>query len=242
MFKPLTIGLSSGSSSVRVGRAPLLAVVALATSLTVRAAVAQDAAAAIDRAAQAFRAAHTIHATFEQTLTNPATGTTNTTSGDLSLAQPNRVALRFNNAGGDRVIVDGRNAWVYLPSAAPGQVMKIPAHGGAMAGVESMSDLLASPRSKYAIADGGAVTLGGRSTRLVVLTPKADGQPVAKARVWVDDEDGAVRQLELTDANGLVRALRMTTWVPNAKLAPSTFTFEVPSGVRVIDRTTAAGR
>ncbi len=216
---------------------------ALALCLTTRVAGAQDpASAAIDRAAQAFRAAKTIHATFDQTLTNPATGTTNTTSGDLSLAQPNRVALRFNNAGGDRVIVDGRTAWVYLPSAAPGQVMKLPARGASMSGVESVSELLASPRSKYAVSDGGAVTLGGRATRLVVLTPKADGQPVTKARVWVDDQDGAVRQLELTDANGLVRSLRMTTWVPNAKLAASTFTFDVPAGVRVVDRASAGTR
>ncbi|GJG84881.1 hypothetical protein tb265_00620 [Gemmatimonadetes bacterium T265] len=221
-------------------RFTLAGAVALATGLTARPATAQDpASAAIDRAAQAFRAARTIHATFEQTLTNPATGTANTTSGDLAFAQPNRVALRFNNAGGDRVVVDGRTAWVYLPSAVPGQVMKLPARGSGIAGVESVSELLASPRSKYAVADGGAATVGGRTTRVVVLTPKSDGQPVTKARVWVDDQDGAVRQLELTDANGLVRSLRMTTWAPNAKLAPSTFTFEVPNGVRVVDRAAA---
>ena len=216
---------------------------AFAAGLTTVPARAQDpASTAIDRATQAFRAAHTIHATFDQTLNNPATGTTNTTSGELSLAQPNRVALRFNNAGGDRIVVDGHTAWIYLPSAVPGQVMKLPARSAGMAGVGSVSELLASPRAKYAVADGGAATVGGRATRIVVLTPKADGQPVTKARVWVDDQDGAVRQLELTDANGLVRSLRMTTWEPNAKLAPSTFTFDVPSGVRVIDRASAAGR
>lgn len=227
-YRPLRAGAA---------RLALLGPVALAAGLTAGAARAQDpASAAIDRAAQAFRSARTIRATFEQTLTNPATGTTNTTSGDLALEQPNRVALRFNNAGGDRVVSDGRTMWVYLPSAAPGQVMKLPTRGAGITGVESVSELLASPRSKYTVGDGGVATVGGRPARVVVLTPKRDGQPVAKARVWVDDQDGAVRQLELTDANGLVRSLRMTTWTPNAKLAPSTFTFEVPSGVRVVDR------
>jgi outer membrane lipoprotein-sorting protein len=37
--------------------------------------------------------------------------------------------------------------------------------------------------------------------------PKSDAQPVQRAIVWVDDRDGAVRQLQLTDANGLVRTL-----------------------------------
>lgn len=215
--------------------APLAA--AAAVCLTATAVRAQDpASAAIDRAAQAFRSARTIRATFEQTLTNPATGTTNTTSGELALAQPNRVALRFNNAGGDRVVSDGRTLWVYMPSAMPGQAMKLPVRGTGITGVENVSELLASPRAKYAVSDGGAATVGGRAARVVVLTPKRDGNPLAKARVWVDEQDGAVRQLELTDANGLVRSLRMTTWTPNAKLAPSTFTFEVPSGVRVVDR------
>jgi outer membrane lipoprotein carrier protein len=210
---------------------------AAAVCLTAAPARAQDpASAAIDRAAQAFRAARTIRATFEQTLTNPATGTTNTTSGELALEQPNRVSLRFNSAGGDRVVSDGRTLWVYMPSAMPGQVVKLPVRGSGLTGVESVSELLAAPRSKYTVSDGGATTVAGRAARVVVLTPKRDGQPVTKARVWVDERDGAVRQLELTDANGLVRSLRMTSWTPNAKLAPSTFTFDVPSGVRVVDR------
>jgi outer membrane lipoprotein carrier protein len=199
------------------------------------------AGAAIDRAARAVRSARTVRAAFEQTLSNPATGNTNVATGELTLARPNKMAVRFNNPAGDRVVVDGTNLWVYLPAAFPGQVLKQPARGGAGQSIDALGDLLANPRSRYRVADAGAATVGGRATRAVLLTPKAEGSPLERAKVWVDDRDGAIRQLELTEATGGVRTWRMTTWEPNARLAADAFTFMVPPGVRVVDRIAMAG-
>ena len=194
------------------------------------------AAATIDRAARGVRTARTVRATFEQTLTNPATGNTNTATGELALARPNRFAVRFNNAAGDRVVGDGQNLWIYIPSAVPGQVLKQPARGRAAASIDALSELLTAPRSKYRVSDAGTATVGGRATRAVLLTPKSEGEPLSQAKVWVDDADGAVRQIELTEANGGVRTWRMTSWQLNAKLAADAFAFTVPAGVRVVDR------
>ena len=199
------------------------------------------AAATIDRAASAVRNARTVRATFEQTLTNPATGNTNTATGELALARPDKFSVRFNNAAGDRVVGDGRNLWVYIPSAVPGQVLKQPARGRASAGVDALSELLTSPRSKYNVADAGTATVGGRATRAVLLTPKREGEPLTQAKVWVDDASGAVRQIELTEATGGVRTWRMTSWDLNARLAADAFTFQVPAGVRVVDRVQMQG-
>ena len=195
----------------------------------------------IDRASKAFSAARTVRATFEQTLANPATGSETKATGELVLQQPNRVSVRFTQPAGDRVVGDGSWLWVYLPSAAPNQVIKLPAKGKGVTGVDVIGDLLTQPRSKYAVASGGAATIGGRATHVVTLTPKADGQPIDRARVWVDDADAAVRQVELTDANGLVRTLRMTSWTLNANVPASTFKFAVPAGARVVDRSTLVG-
>ena len=194
------------------------------------------AATTIDRAAAAVRNARTVRAAFEQTLNNPATGNTSTATGELALARPNKFALRFNNAAGDRVIVDGTTMWVYIPSAVPGQVLKQPARGNAAASIDALGDLLTAPRSRYHASDAGAATVGGRATRAVLLTPKAENSPITTAKVWVDDRNGAVRQIELAEAAGGVRTLRMTSWEPNARLAADAFTFTVPAGVRVVDR------
>jgi outer membrane lipoprotein carrier protein len=215
--------------------------IVLATLAAPLALSAQSPAATIDRAAAAFKQASTLRATFEQTLTNPLTGSTSKATGELALAQPNKAALRFTQPAGDRVIADGKSLWVYLPSSAPGQVIKLPAKTKTPVGFDAVGDLLTSPRSKYDVADGGAATVSGHATHAVLLTPKADGQAIAKAQVWVDDADASVRQISITDANGLVRLMRMTSWTTNAKLAPSTFTFDKPAGVRIIDQSALTG-
>ncbi len=232
---PVAVALIAGSAAV--------APIAGAQRPAARATASGDrtAAATIDRAARAVRNARTVRAAFEQTLSNPATGNTNTATGELALARPNRLSVRFNNAAGDRVVVDGTNLWVYIPSAVPGQVLKQPARGNAAASIDALGDLLTAPRSRYNVADAGAATVSGRATRAVLLTPKAENSPLTQAKVWVDDQDGAVRQIELSEATGGVRTWRFTSWQPNARLAADTFTFTVPAGVRVVDRIAMAG-
>ena len=60
---------------------------------------AQSPAATIDRASRAFKAAGTVRATFEQTLNNPLTGNQSKSTGELALAQPGKLSLRFAGAG-----------------------------------------------------------------------------------------------------------------------------------------------
>ncbi|MGZ8376158.1 MAG: LolA family protein [Gemmatirosa sp.] len=198
-------------------------------------------ASIIDRASKAFTRAKTVRATFEQTLNNPATGSESRATGELVLAQPNRVSVRFSQPAGDLVVGDGTWLWVYLPSAAPNQVIKLPAKGKGVTGVDALGDLLTAPRSRYNVTGAGVATIGGRATHAVTMVPKVDGQPIDRAKVWVDDANGAVRQVELTDANGLVRTLRMTSWTLDGNVPAATFRFEVPKGVRVVDRSALVG-
>lgn len=204
------------------------------------ASTANPAAETIDRASRAFRSARTVRATFEQTLQNPATGSSSTTTGELMLARPNKVAVRFAGAG-DRVVSDGQSLWVYLPSAAPGQVVKLPAKSRGTLGADLVGELLENPRARYAVSAAGAQTISGRATHGVLLEPKGEASQISRAIVWVDDADGAVRQLQLTDQNGLVRTLRMTSWVRNASVPSDAFSFAVPSGVRVVDQSRLQG-
>jgi outer membrane lipoprotein carrier protein len=110
-----------------------------------------------------------------------------------------------------------------------------------MIGVDLVGELLDNPRARYVASDAGAATISGRATHAVRLLPRQESAQLAEATVWVDDRDGAVRQVAMTDANGLVRTLRMTSWTPNAKLPANTFIFTPPSGVRVVDQAALAG-
>ena len=215
-------------------------IAALAGATSVAGAQAGGPAATIERAAKAVKQSGVVTATFEQTLNNPLTGNQARSNGELALSQPDRLSLRFQGAG-DRVVSDGRWLWVYLPSAAPGQVLKLPASRGSGVGLDVVADLLDSPRAKFDVADGGAAMIGGRATHAVVLTPKKDGQGITRAEVWVDDADASVRQIALTQDSGLERTWRMTSWTTNAKVPASTFRFDVPAGARVVDQASFTG-
>src|SRR5205823_8244166 len=96
----------------------------LGTALVVAAspitANAQNADAVIDRAVAAYARLNSMRADFRQTLTNPLTGTSQTTNGVILRKKPNLLSINFES--GDRVAADGAALWVYLPSSVPGQV------------------------------------------------------------------------------------------------------------------------
>ena len=209
------------------------AVVALAFAAT--AASAQTPGdAALDRAVAAYAKVHSLRATFDQSLSNPVTGRSAQAKGELLIKRPGRIAVRFTQPSGDRIVSDGKFVWIYLPTSAPGQVMRAPADDSQGTGMDVSTELLTAPRTKFDIADAGAATAGGRATRIVVLTPRTP-RNYTKARLWIDDRDGVVRQLELTENSGVVRTISFRTIQLNAKVPASAFKFEVPKGVKVFD-------
>ena len=225
---PLAAPLAAGAQTV-------------ATGSTASAAAGTSASAALDRAVAAYKKARTVRATFEQTLANPLTGTKVNASGELLMTQPNKLSVTFAQPAGDRVVADGKWLWVYLPSSAPNQVIKLPARNKGMGGVDMVSELLSAPKARYTASDGGAATIAGRATRAVVLTPKTESAPLRKAIVWVDDRDAVVRQFEVTDGNGLVRTVRMTSWTPTAQVNAGAFSFTPPANARIVDQATLGG-
>lgn len=213
-----------------------LAVAALSLLITAPALGAQSPAdQALDRAVAAYRNVRTVRTPFEQTLTNPVTSRVSTARGEMIVQRPGRISVGFKEPSGDRIVSDGKYVWIYLPSSAPGQVIKQPATT-AGAGLDFSTELLTAPRAKFTVGDGGASAVSGRDARVVVLTPKAESA-FSKARIWVDDRDGLVRQLELTEPSGLTRLIRFGDMKLNAKVPASAFKFAVPKGVRVYSGT-----
>ena len=203
------------------------------------AASAQTAETTIDRAVAAYARLNSMRAEFRQTLTNPLTGTTQATSGELIRRKPNLMSISFNN--GDRVAADGSTLWVYLPSSVPGQVIRVPYTGGNAGSVDPADQFLDSPRTRYTITLGGAATIGGRATRVLSLVPKRKNDVVARAKLWIDDQDYSLRQFEVESANGLKRKVVITSFTANPQLDRSKFRFTVPRGAKVVDQNTIGG-
>ena len=180
-----------------------------------------------------------MRAEFRQTLTNPLTGSTQTTSGVILRRKPNLLAINFNS--GDRVTADGTTLWAYLPSSAPGQVMKMPYNNGNAGSVDPADQFLDSPRTRYTVTSAGTATLGGRSTHAVNLVPKRQNSAFTRGKVWIDDIDYSIRQFEVESANGLIRKVLITSFTPNPAVDRSAFRFNMPKGAKIVDQSAMAG-
>lgn len=213
----------------------LAAIACIALPIATRA---QSAGAIIDRAAAAYARLNSMRAEFRQTLTNPLTGTTQTTSGVILRRKPNLLSINFES--GDRVAGDGSTLWFYLPSSAPGQVIRMPYSGETASNVDPANQFLDSPRTRFTVTAAGSATLGGRSTHAITLVPKRPNQAFTSAKVWIDDSDSSIRQFDLETANGLRRHVVITSFTANPDLSKSSFQFSVPRGVKIVDQASAA--
>jgi outer membrane lipoprotein carrier protein len=215
-----------------------LASALLAAALpTPRRADAQNAEAIIDRAVAAYGRLNSMRAEFRQTLTNPLTGSTQTTTGVILRKKPNLLSINF--ASGDRVAADGSTLWVYLPSSTPGQVMRMPYTGGNATALDPAREFLDSPRARFTVSASGAATVSGRATHAVTLVPKRSNANFTTAKVWIDDADSSIRQFDVENASGLKRHVVITSFTANPAINTSSFRFSVPKGAKVVDQSAA---
>jgi outer membrane lipoprotein carrier protein len=212
----------------------LLAPLAAAVVVTATAG-AQRPDATLARAVAAYKGAESIAVTFDQTVTNPLTDRKMTSHGELVRKRPNLLSITFSSPATDRIVADGTTLWLYLPSSAPGQVMRLPASGQNGMLLDPLGQILSAPSDAYAVTDAGTASIGGRATHAITLTPRSTRALFTKATVWVDDADGLVRQVEATEPSGLVRRVTITQFRTNAPAPKSLFRFTPPPNVRVVD-------
>ncbi|MGI9141226.1 MAG: LolA family protein [Gemmatimonadaceae bacterium] len=189
----------------------------------------------VDRAAAEHAKMRTARVQFTQVITNPLTGNRINARGTVLRKAPGLLAITFVDPAGDRIIADGKAVWVYLPSTNPGQVLKMTAGGSEAERLDPASQLLRSPRTRFNLADGGTATVGGRQTRVVLLTPKGR-ESFSKAKVWIDTGNSMVRRFEVSEPSGLVRNVTLTSIQANVSVPASAFRFTPPRGVRVVDQ------
>lgn len=199
---------------------------------------AQSVDGTIDRAVAAWDKIKTVRGTFEQTVTNSLTGSSAVARGKYVQQRPNRLSIRFTQPASDAIVSDGKYVWVYLPSTAPGQVVKRPATERGSTPIDLTGQFLDEPRTKYDIAAAGTRTVDGHAAHGLTLTPKPGVKaPFTRATVWVDDDDALIREFEETEPTGVTRHVRLTSIEPNAAIDRHAFEFSIPSGAKIIDQT-----
>jgi len=197
---------------------------------------AQDADAIVGRSSRIYRSLSSLRANFVQVIDNPMIDSAES-RGTLIQAGEDKLAMRFTDPPGEAIVIDGQHVWIYTPSTTPGQVirMSVPS-GGPVYGYNMLAWLLDRPAERYKASFVRTDRLDGRTVDLVQLVPAVPDLPFERAIVWLDREDGLPRRLEITEHSGATRTLTLSKVRTNQAVPKGTFTFEVPSGVRVVDQ------
>jgi outer membrane lipoprotein carrier protein len=195
--------------------------------------------AMLDRAAAQYRNAHTIRAAFEQTLTGAGTGAKHKSIGEY-FQSGSRFALRFSDPAGDAIVSDGSSLWLYLPSSAKGQVIKMPSQAGE--GLDILTELLGAPKSSYIVAKWREEPVDAHATTVLTLSPRKNDMPFTHATLWIGNSDGLIWKLETVEQSGLTRRVRFTSVNFDAELPADVLTFNVPAGVKIIDQAALMGK
>lgn len=211
------------------------AALAAVLACTAARAEAQSAQTVVGRAARAYAALTSLRADFEQRIEDSLIGTFDS-RGALAQAGQNRLAMRFSDPDGDAIVVDGQQVWVYTPSTAAGQVIRMPVPNGPIYGFNVLSWILDRPAERYRMRYLRIDKVGTRAVDVVELIPLSPELPFSRAVVWLDRDDALPRRLEISERRGGTRTITLSRVRVNESLPASAFRFEVPAGVRIVDQ------
>ncbi len=199
------------------------------------AAAAPSAAALLTRTAALYTGTRPLRAEFTQRVKNPITDSETPSAGSYLQRGPGVFSVNFSQPAGDRIVSDGKTLWVFVPSATPGQVLKMPVGAGAPGGVDLVGQFFTAPTRKFTVTDGGTATISGVVVRKLVLVPRSD-MGFTRAVLTIVPATGVLKQLEVTERSGLIRTVSFSTITRGATLDASAFTFVVPRGITVVDQ------
>lgn len=193
---------------------------------------AQTPAETLDRAARTYQGLTSFSADFTQVIDDPMLGNYRS-RGRLVQAGDGRLSLRFTDPAGEQIVLDGHHVWMYLPSTEPGQVRKIPM--SSLPDYFNPRSLLNQPARRFEAKSVRRDQLNGRAADIILLAPRDPNVPFSEVTLWVDREDGLPRRLQFKERSGATRTFTFADVRANQRIPERTFTFEVPSGVRVVE-------
>lgn len=171
---------------------------------------------------------------FNQRLEVPLLGKTHESRGTFCQQMPDRVRMDFHDPEGDLIIGDGEFLWVFLPSEVKDQVQRFSLES-ADGAFDLRREFLDEPLTRYEVTDQGSEVIGGRDTQAFGLVPR-ERVGYREATVWIDVDTHYLLQFQIVDVSGSIRRMTFSDFVPDPNLAEGAFTFEVPPGVRVVNR------
>ena len=137
--------------------------------------------------------------------------------GRLIQAGTAKLSMQFTDPKGDALVMDGQSLWVYTPSTAPGQVIRMPLPSGPTFGPNVLAWLLDDPVHRYRISYTGAETVNGTPADVIALAPLDPSLPFVKATLWIGRDDGLPQRVQVKEKSGTRRTLSFSRCGPTPR-------------------------
>jgi outer membrane lipoprotein carrier protein len=195
----------------------------------------QEAEAIAQRAGRVYRTLTSLRASFHQVIEDRMIGPQES-RGELVQSGNATLAMRFTEPKGDAIVLDGTWAWIYTPSTTPGQVVRMAIPNDPVYGPNVLARILDRPAERYQVRWIRADTVEDRTVDVVEFVPNAADPLFSRAVIWIDRQAALPRRLELDELTGMRRILTLSRLRVNTTVHPREFRFDVPPGVRVVQR------
>lgn len=186
-------------------------------------------------AAEVYRGLSSFRADFVQVIDDSMLGQL-TTRGRLLQSGTSKLSMRFSDPDGDALVMDGAALWVYTPSTTPRQVIKLPLPSGPTFGPNVLAWLLDDPVGRYRVTYIRPDYLDGSPVDVIGLQPIDQSLPFSRAVLWIGREDALPHRVEVRERSGAVRTLTLSRLRINQPVTDDSFRFDIPNGVRVVER------
>jgi outer membrane lipoprotein carrier protein len=165
---------------------------------------------------------------FTQTVRFSMTKVEQQVSGTLFVKKKNKYRVEMD----DRVIVtDGETIWSY--SAANNQVVidKFKQDEQSL----SPEKILVGTPDNFTATLVGEEKLGAFETTVLKLVPKDEQSFIQSLRLWVDEKEWMIRQVEVVDVSEKQTVYSVLQVRTNTGLQDSRFVYQIPKGAEVVD-------
>ena len=192
--------------------------------------------AVVRNASRAYQALSSFQAQFQQHFEDKNLDMPDS-KGILYQEGKSRFAMRFTDPPKDALVADGTKFWMYLPSSAPGKVLRFPQQSHPTYGTNLMGTFLDNAVDRYRITYVNSEVIDGHVTDAVIMEPMANDMPFRRATVWFDRDLGLPRRLDIEESRDHHRVLNLTQLLLNRPIAADIFLCtRFPKGTPVIDQ------
>jgi outer membrane lipoprotein-sorting protein len=185
-----------------------------------------DAQALIDRLEAKYDGGQVLRAQFTQTTSQPG-GQTRTLDGTLTLAG-DRYRVE---TGRQTLVTNGETTWVYTPSRDQVLVNDYVKSETAF----SPGQFFDGYQERYRATGVRTARRSGTAHRVLTLEPRQGGAFFQQVTLWVRASDAVVTRMVVEDAGGSQMTFSLRDVTFGAETTASTFRFEAPQGVEVVD-------